>query len=369
MKKLLIPLVTDSISLRNRIIMAPMNRRRAINGIPDPSMITYYRQRAGAGLIITDNTAISSNGGAYMNTPGIYNDAQKQAWKEIVHEVHSEGGKIFIQLVHSGRVGHPFIQNNEPLIAPSAIKVNENIRVPDNTYQPMTTPVPIATHEIPLWINAFKQAAVNAMEVGFDGVEIHAAHGFLIDQFINPHSNIRTDNYGGSIENRSRLLVEVMQAVTAAIGSEKTGIRLSPFRKIYDLNAYPSETATHQYIMDELQQLNILYVHFSNGDQGIPIDYLRDARNRFKNLIILAGGFTIDSAEEVLQTELADMVAFGKLYISNPDLVERIKHNVSLAAWDEETFYQGGDKGYIDYPDFKPLTSQDFRPLASHEKP
>jgi N-ethylmaleimide reductase len=349
-KKLLSPLITDPILFRNRVVMAPMNRRRAINGIPDASMITYYGQRTSAGLIITDNTAISSNGEAYLNTPGIYNDAQKQAWKKIVDEVHSEGGKIFIQLVHSGRVGHPLIQNEEPLIAPSAIKVNETIRIPDNSYQPMTAPVPIATDEIPFWINAFKQAAVNAMEVGFDGVEIHAAHGFLIDQFINPHSNIRIDNYGGSIENRSRFLVEVMQAVVAAIGSEKTGIRLSPFRKIYDLNAYPEEAATHQYIMDELQQLNILYVHFSNGDSAIPTDYLRDVRNRFKNLIILAGGLTVDSAEEILQTELADMVAFGKLYISNPDLVERIKHNASLAEWDELTFYQGGEKGYIDYP-------------------
>ncbi|QNL48180.1 alkene reductase [Olivibacter sp. SDN3] len=353
-KKLLTPLVTEVISLRNRVAMAPMNRRRATNGIPSISMVTYYKQRIGAGLIITDNTAISSNGGAYLNTPGIYTEEQKQAWKKIVDAVHAEGGKIFVQLVHSGRVGHSAIQKNEPLIAPSAIKVNEKIRTPDNSYQMMTEPIAITTDDIPLWIDAFKQATENAMELGFDGVEIHAAHGFLIDQFINPHSNARSDKYGGSIENRSRFLIEVMQAVVSVSGKNKTGIRLSPFREIYGLKPYPEELATHRYIMDELQKMDILYVHFSNdstgGKQSIPINYLRDARKRFNNLIIVGGGFTVETAEEVLQSALADVVAFGKLYISNPDLVNRIKYNAPLAKWNEETFYHGGDEGYIDYP-------------------
>lgn len=352
-KKLLTPLITKEISLRNRVVMAPMNRRRATNGIPSESMITYYRQRAGAGLIITDNTAILSNGGAYLNTPGIYNEVQKQAWKKVVDEVHSEGGKIFIQLVHSGRVGHPAIQNNEALVAPSKIKVNDTIRIPDNSYQPMTVPVAIPTDEVDFLINAFRQAAANAIDVGFDGVEIHGAHGFLIDQFINPHSNVRNDKYGGSIKNRSRFLVEVMQAIVSEIGRDRTGIRLSPFLELYDLKPYPEEVATHQYIMDELQKLGILYVHFSNalvnGKATIKEDHLRDVRKRFKSLVMVAGGFTLEAAEEILHSELVDLVAFGKLYISNPDLVERIRHSAPLTAWHEETFYQGGQRGYIDY--------------------
>jgi len=351
---LLTPLETNSISLPNRVVMAPMNRRRAVNGIPTESMITYYVQRAGAGLITTDNTAISANSGAYLNTPGIYTSEQKLAWKKIVDAVHARGGKIFIQLVHSGRVGHSAIQDGLPLVAPSAIRVNENIRVPDGTHRQMDMPIAIPTAEIPLWIAKFVQASANAMEAGFDGVEIHAAHGFLIDQFINPWSNSRTDRYGGSIENRIRFLVEVMQAVSAEIGKEKTGIRLSPFREIYDLRPYSQELATHQLIMDELQKLDILYVHFSNamidGRPTIPKDYLQDARKRFKNLIMIAGGFNIVSAEEILTSGLVDLIAMGKLYISNPDLVERIKYDLPLASWDENTFYTEGDQGYIDYP-------------------
>jgi N-ethylmaleimide reductase len=260
-----------------------------------------------------------------------------------------------MQLVHAGRIGHPLIQNGLPLVAPSAIAVNEQIRVPDNSYRPMAVPVAMATDEIPYWVNTFKEAAVRAVEAGFDGVEIHAAHGFLIDQFINPHSNHRTDRYGGSIINRTRFLIEVMNAVVNEIGKDRTGIRLSPFRKIYDLDTYPEELATHRFILDELQKLDILYVHFSNavtaGQSSIPADYLREARQRFRNLIIVAGGYSVESAEAALQSGIADLVAFGKLYISNPDLVKRIQHGAELAEWDEHTFYQTGDAGYIDYPE------------------
>jgi N-ethylmaleimide reductase len=353
-KKLTAPFISENLSLSSRVVMAPMNRRRAVKGIPSPSMITYYQQRSGAGLLISDNIAVSSNGGAYMNTPGIYNQEQKQAWKKVVEGVHAKGEKIFAQLVQAGRVGHPAIQNNEPLIAPSAIAVNETIRIPDNSYQNMTIPIAISTDEIPVWVNVFKEAAIHAMEAGFDGVEIHAAHGFLIDQFINPLSNTRTDEYGGSMENRTRFLFEVMKAVIAAVGKNKVGIRLSPFREIYDLKTYPEELATHEYILDELQKMDILYVHFSNavndGQSLIPVSFLKNARQRFKNIIMIAGGFTVETAEEILQTGLVDLVAFGKLYISNPDLVERIKNDFPLADWDEETFYHGGDEGYIDYP-------------------
>ncbi|MBN9298036.1 MAG: alkene reductase [Filimonas sp.] len=353
-RELLTPLIRETFALRNKVVMAPMNRRRATDGIPDASMITYYKQRAGAGLIITDNTAIASNGGAYLHTPGIYNEAQKAAWKKIVDTVHAEGGKIVIQLVHAGRIGHPAIQHNEPLIAPSAIKVNESILTPDGTYQPMTEPRALSREEIPYWIAKYKEAALNAIEVGFDGVEIHAAHGFLIDEFLNPYSNKRTDDYGGSIENRSRFLLEVVHAVADAIGKDKTGIRLSPFREIYDIKPYPEELATHEYVVDELQKAGIWYLHFSNavvnGIGTIQEDYLRNVRARFTNTIMVAGGYTAESGEVLLQLKLVDLIAFGKLYISNPDLVERLRQNAPLAEWDEKTFYHGGESGYIDYP-------------------
>jgi len=351
--------VTPVLSLRNRIVMAPMNRRRAENGIPNDAMVTYYRQRASAGLIITDNTAIAPNGVAYLHTPGIYNAQQIQGWKKITDAVHAEGGTIVMQLVHGGRVGHEHIQNGAPLIAPSAIAVNESIRTPDNSHRPMSMPVAIPTEKVAHWIDTFRQAAANAIEAGFDGVEVHAAHGFLIDQFINPHSNHRIDQYGGSIENRTRFLREIMYAVVNEIGKNKTGIRLSPFRKIYDLDTYPEELETHRYILDELQKLDILYVHFSNAETNgvltIPTPYLQEARERFNNIILIAGGYNAASAEALLQNGIVDLVAFGKLYISNPDLVERIRNKVPLAPWNEDTFYRLGDKGYVDYPVAEPV--------------
>jgi len=204
---------------------------------------------------------------------------------------------------------------------------------------------------------------VDAIEVGFDGVEIHGAHGFLPEQFLHPHTNLRTDHYGGSIANRSRFLLEIMEGVAAAIGKDRTGVRLSPFAHINDLSAYAGESATHQYIVDALQQLDILYIHLSNmstdGIRSIPDAFVRDLRKRFSNLLIQAGGFTAESAEAALQDGLADLIAFGKPFIANPDLVERFRKNEPLAVPNEETFYQGGDRGYIDYPAV-------LRPAASH---
>lgn len=348
------PLSTSKINLHNRVAMAPMNRRRAINGVPGKSAITYYQQRAGAGLIITDNTAIAANGGAYLHTPGIYNSIQQAAWKKVADAVHQKGGTIFMQLVHAGRIGHPLIQDGAPLIAPTALAVKDQIRVPDGSHQPMTIPIAIDEKGVQFWVDTFVNAAIRAIAAGFDGIEIHAGHGFLIDQFLNPHSNLRMDKYGGNFINRSRFLLEVTQHIAQAIGPEKTGIRLSPFRSIYDLETYPEELAAHQYLLDELQKLNILYVHFSNaivaGKPTVPVEFLQDARQRFHNLIMVAGGFTAETAESLLQSGLADLVAFGKPFISNPDLVERFKNGNPLADWDESTFYTSDDQGYTDYP-------------------
>lgn len=354
-EKLLTPLVTPAFTLRNRVVMAPMSRRRSEQGIPSTSTAIYYKQRAGAGLIIAENTAVTPNGIGYLHTPGIYNAAQKAAWKQVVDEVHAKDGKIFVQLVHAGRIGHPINhEDGTPLVAPSAVRAVGTMRTPGNHYLAMPEPETLSTAGAQAMIDAHIQAAINAMEMGFDGVEIHGAHGFLPEQFLHPHTNRRSDRYGGNIVNRSRFLLEIMEGVTAAIGKEHTGIRLSPFATLSDLPSYGEERATHQYITDALQQMDILYIHLSNqplnGHSSIPIDYIQDLRKRFHNLLILAGGYTAETAETVLQAGLADLIAFGRPYIANPDLVERIRHCAPLAMGDPATYYEGGDEGYIDYP-------------------
>jgi len=353
---LLSPLIAANLTLKNRVVMAPMNRRRAEHGIPSASAVTYFGQRAGAGLIITDNTAITPNGKGYLQTPGIYNDQQKAAWKKIADEVHAQGGKIFMQLVHAGRIGH--IDNNEDgsqLVAPSAIVAHDTIRVAGKGHLPMSEPETLSTKGVQELVALHVEAAQSAIRAGFDGVEVHGAHGFLTEQFLHPHTNQRTDQYGGNIFNRARFLLEIVEHVAAAIGKERTGVRLSPFFKINDLPPFAEERATHQYLTDELNKLDILYIHLSNslinGEPIIPVEYVRDIRKRFKNLLILAGGFTAESAETALKANLADLIAFGKPFIANPDLVERFRLGVSLAEGLPEYFYDGGDRGYIDYPD------------------
>lgn len=340
--------------------MAPMSRRRAINGIPNASTVLYFTQRADAGLIITDNTAVAPNGLGYLQVPGIYNEQQKAGWKKVVDSVHANGGKIVVQLVHAGRIGHPLNnENGEPIVAPAAVQAQGVIRIPGNVHVPLPEPEALTTAGAKAMIAAHVQAAINAIEVGFDGVEIHGAHGFLPEQFLNPFTNQRTDEYGGSIANRSRFLLEIVEGVVAAIGKERTGVRLSPFAYINDLPPYEEEAETYKYIIDSLQQLDILYIHLSavvkNEGSSIPDAFLQDVRNRFKNLLILAGGQTAASAEALLTHGLVDLVAFGKPFIANPDLVERFRYNAELAVPDTATFYEGGDRGYIDYNTLFPL--------------
>jgi N-ethylmaleimide reductase len=353
---LLSPLSTPVFTIANRVVMAPMNRRRAECGIPSPSAVTYFGQRAGAGLIITDNTAITPNGKGYLKTPGIYSNEQSEAWKKIADEVHGHGGKIFMQLVHAGRIGH--VQNNEdgsPLVAPSAVAAQETIRVPNKAHLPSSAPKALTTNGVQELIAKHIQAAKNAIGLGFDGVEIHGAHGYLAEQFLHPYTNHRTDQYGGNIVNRSRFLIEIIEGVCAAIGKDRTGVRLSPFLKINDLPAYDQEVATHQYLTEQLNTMGILYIHLScalDGVPPIPEAYIRDVRKRFKNLLILAGGYTAESAEAALAANLADLIAFGRPFIANPDLVERFRCGLSLAEGLPEYYYEGGDAGYIDYPSF-----------------
>ncbi len=334
-EKLLAPLVTPDFTLPNRVVMAPMSRRRSVNGVPAATAPLYYAQRAGAGLIIAENSAVAANGVGYLYAPGIYNAAQQTAWKAVADAVHARNGKIFIQLVHTGRIGHPL--NNEGaagLVAPSAVGAAGTIRTIDGRHLPMPVPEELSTAGAKALVAAHVQAAVDAINLGFDGVEIHGAHGFLPEQFLHPHTNRRTDRYGGSVTRRSRFLLEIMEGVTAAIGKERTGIRLSPFAGLNDLPPYAAERATHQYITDALRELDILYIHLSdqssNGHPPIPPDYLQDVRKRFPNLLMLAGGFTAATAEATLQAGLADLIAFGRPFIANPDLVQRFHHK---APW------------------------------------
>lgn len=354
-KKLLTPLITPSLTLANRVVMAPMSRRRSSNGVPGATAHIYYRQRAGAGLIIAENSAVAANGIGYLDAPGIYNEAQKTAWKKVVDEVHEANGKIFVQLVHTGRIGHPLNhENSAPLVAPSAVRAAGEMRVPGDLQLSIPAPLELTTAETQEMVQTFVKAALNAIDVGFDGVEVHGAHGFLIEQFLHPHTNHRTDQYGGTIANRARFLLEVTQGIADAIGKERTGIRLSPFAVLNDLPAYAEELATHQYLTAALEEMGILYIHLSsqplNGHPSITADYIREVRSRFSKLLIVAGTQTEASAEKLLQEGLVDLVAFGRPFIANPDLVERFRQNQPLSQGDVETFYKGGDKGYVDYP-------------------
>jgi len=353
LNSLLAPIITDHLELRNRVVMAPMNRRRAPKGVPGPSTAVYFAQRASAGMIITDNTAIAPNAIGYLNTPGIYNDSQVEGWKKVARAVHEKGGTIFMQLVHSGRIGH--ISNNEdqmPLVAPSAIAAKEFVRT-NAGHLPMSTPVMLSVDEIGDIIKAHATAARKAIEAGFDGVEIHGAHGFLAEQFLHPLTNQRTDDYGGNLVNRSRFLLETLSAVSQAIGRKKTGVRLSPFATVNDLPAYIDETDTHLYLASELNKMGILYLHLSDLSPAagvtIPPLMLHALRSKFSGLLIVAGNYTANSGNDIIESGLADLVAFGRPYISNPDLVERFRSGAPLADGDPSTYYDGGESGYTDY--------------------
>jgi N-ethylmaleimide reductase len=373
-EKLLSPLVTPSFTFKNRVVMAPMSRRRSEQGIPSSSAPLYYGQRAGAGLIIAENSAVAANGVGYLNAPGIYNEAQQAAWKKVVDEVHTRGGKIFVQLVHTGRIGHPLNQEgNAPLVGASAVKASDIIRTPGNEHYPMPEPEVLSTAGVKALVDAHVQAAITAINIGFDGVEIHGAHGFLPEQFLHPLTNQRTDQYGGSIANRSRFLLEIMEGVVKAIGKERTGIRLSPFATINDLPVYAEEAATHEYIINALYQLGILYIHLSSqivdGAPSISTAYIREVRQRFDNLLIVAGGQTADSGEALLQAGLADLIAYGRPFIGNPDLVEKFRHHTPLTEANFNIFYEGGDTGYIDFPIIHPTPDAAAAQEASIQEP
>ncbi|WP_394792259.1 alkene reductase [Rhodoferax sp.] len=345
------PLKLGSITLPNRILLAPLTRTRADAGhIPNDLMTEYYSQRATGGLLITECTMVSPGTSAFINEPGIYNEAQITAWKKVTAAVHAKGGRIFMQIWHAGRAAHPDINNGVPIVSSSATAVEGDIHTP-NGKVPHAVPRALTVEEIPAIVEAFAQGAKNAIAAGFDGVEVHGANGYLIDQFLRDTPNQRTDGYGGSLENRARFLFEVLTAVTAAIGADKVGLRLSP------LNSYNSmkdsdPLAFIGFLADKLNAYNLAYLHVMRADffGAQKGDVLTIAREKYQGVLVGNMGYTAEEAEEAISAGKLDAVAFGTSFLANPDLPARIQLKAPLNTPDQSTFYTPGAKGYTDYP-------------------
>ncbi len=363
MTSLFDPIQAGDIALANRIVMAPLTRNRAPGAVPTPLMATYYTQRASAGLLITEATAISHQGQGYADVPGLYAPEQVAGWKAVTSSVHAAGGKIVTQLWHVGRVSHTELQpGGGAPVAPSAITAKtKTVLLKDGgaVFVDTSEPRALRLDELPGIVDDYRRAALAAIEAGFDGVEVHAANGYLLDQFLKTGANQRTDAYGGSIENRARLLVEVMQAVTAAIGGGRVGVRLSPVTPANDIvDADPQPL--FDYVVRQLAPLGLAYVHVIEGATGgprqlpdRPFDYaaLKAAYRAAggAGAWMVNNGYDLPLAQQALAGG-ADLVAFGKAYIANPDLVARLKAGGPFNEPDKMTFYGGGEKGYTDYP-------------------
>lgn len=349
------PFELGKLSLANRVVMAPMTRSRAIDNLPNDLLTEYYSQRATAGLIITEGTSPSPNGLGYARIPGLYSPEQVSTWKEVTDAVHAKGGKILVQLMHTGRITHPLnLPEGAKVVAPSALAaVNSPMYTDAQGMQPVPVPEAIPLEEIDKTIAEYVHSAQAAMEAGFDGVELHGANGYLPDQFLNPASNNRNDKYGGSADNRNRFVIETAQAVAEAIGKDKVGIRLSPFGLFNDLTS--DETTESQFISlaSSLKGIGLVYIHIvDHSSMGGPVvsQSVKDGiRNAFGGNIILSGGYDAARAEADLEAGKGELVAFGRPYISNPDLVEKMQNGEALVEADPNTFYTPGKEGYTDY--------------------
>lgn len=343
------------LSLQNRLVMCPLTRSRATGNVPNDLMVQYYAQRASAGLIISEGTAPSPNALGYPRIPGIFSAEQVAGWKKITDAVHAGGAKMFIQFMHTGRVGHPLnLPTGAKVVAPSAVAAKGEMFTDAEGLKPHPIPHAMTAADIKSTIAEFVQAAKNAMAAGFDGVELHGANGYLLEQFIRPNSNTRTDNYGGSIENRARFALEVVAATIAAIGKDKVGIRLSPFGVFNDMPLYPEMEADYTYLAQKLNAAGLLYIHLvdhsSMGAPKVPDSMKATFRSVFKGALILSGGYDAARAESDLAAGKCDLVAVGKPFLANPDLVARWKTHAAVNAPDMATFYTPGPKGYTDYP-------------------
>ncbi|MGV8946063.1 MAG: alkene reductase [Lutibacter sp.] len=355
---LLQPYNKNGLTLKNRMVMAPMTRSRADNPAYKPTeelQAVYYAQRASAGLIITEGSQVSEDAVGYINTPGIYSKAQVEGWKKVTEAVHKKGGKIFIQLWHVGRVSHPDFHHGELPLAPSAINPNSKSFTPQG-FKDTVTPKAMSIEDIKTTINDFRQAAKNAVEAGFDGVEIHSSNGYLFHQFFNKCSNQRTDAYGGSIENRTRFFFEVLEAVKKEIPEQKIGVRFNPsMHNLHGITVDEETIPTFDHIIKKLNDYQLAYVHLSEpftDVSEVPFAVKNIAehyRPLYHGTLMINGGFNQETGNAVIERGEADLVAFGKPFISNPDLVERFENNNELSKWDKNTFYTPNIKGYLDY--------------------
>jgi N-ethylmaleimide reductase len=352
MNRILSPYSKGGLHLKNHLVMAPMTRNRATDNLPNVLMAEYYLQRSGAGLIITEGTSPAPEGLGYPRIPGIYSQQQIEGWKQITAGVRAVDAKIFLQLMHTGRIGH--VDNLPPgttVVGPSAIPAAGKIYTDKSGMQEFPMPKELTTQEVEHLIETHVKAAQNAIDAGFDGVELHGANGYLIEQFLNPNSNTRTDGYGGSMERRARMAVETAQQIAAAIGAGRLGIRFSPFNTFNDQQPYPEVEvhATYHYLAEEMDKLGLAYVHIAVSPK-IPQKTLHVIRQAFRGTIIQCNSLTPETAEAALHGSFADLVAFGKSFLANPDLDRRIATNQPLNEPDVKTFYSPGAKGYTDYP-------------------
>lgn len=348
------PTTLGKLHLKNRIVMAPMTRSRALGNVPNELMEKYYAQRADAGLIITEGVSPSPNGLGYARIPGLFNSAQIQGWKRVNDAVHARGGKIFVQLMHTGRVSHPAnMPADSKIIAPSALALSGDMWTDGNGMQPYPVPAAMSEEEIASAIAEYAQAAKNAIEAGFDGVELHGANGYMIDQFLNTATNLRSDQWGGSVENRIRFAVEVARATVAAIGADRVGMRVSPYGVFNGTAPDAKMDVMYLKLVEALNELGLAYIHIvdhsSMGAPEVSPELKAKIRANFKGKYILSGGYDAARANADLDAQKGDVVAFGRPFISNPDLVSKLQSGAALTPPDPATFYTPGEKGYTDY--------------------
>ncbi|MFN9506840.1 MAG: alkene reductase [Rubrivivax sp.] len=350
------PFQARSLALSNRTVMAPMTRSRAVEAnTPNALMAEYYAQRASAGLIITEGTSPSPNGLGYARIPGLFNAAQVAGWRLVTDAVHAKGGRIVVQFMHTGRVSHAAnLPAGAEVLGPMGTACPGEMYTDGQGMQPHTAPRAMTDADIAATVAEYAQAARLAIEAGFDGIELHAANGYLIEQFLNPNVNQRNDGYGGSIDGRNRFALEVARASAQAIGAERVGIRLSPYGVFNSTGGYADVDAQYLALTQELSALGLLYLHVLDhsamGAPAVPADLKQQRRSRFAGPFILAGGFDAATAEKALAEQQADLIAFGRPFLCNPDLVQRLQTGAALNAPDMGTFYTPGPKGYTDYP-------------------
>ncbi|WIN00316.1 alkene reductase [Actinoplanes oblitus] len=346
------PFPLGDLTLANRMVMAPLTRNRADHdGVVTPMMVTHYRQRAAAGLIISESTPVSAQGVGYPNTPGIHTEPQAASWLRLTEAVHAESGHVFVQLQHCGRISHPsLLPDGSTPVAPSALRPSGHTFTPSGL-QEFVTPRQLEAHEVPEVVAQFEHAAKRALDAGFDGVEIHAGNGYLVDQFLRDASNIRTDAYGGSARNRMRLLNEILDATCAVWPAHRVGVRFTP-ENSFNSMADSDPQAHFRYFLEQLRTRDLAYVHMLEGDMTTKtsgLDY-RSLRAAFTGTYIANNGYDLARAQTAIRDGAADLVAFGVPFLANPDLVRRYRDGLALNAADPSTFYTGGPLGYIDYP-------------------